>query len=259
MSAEEGVIMTVQEEIIRVKEVSFYYDSIPALEDINLSVVRGDFLAIIGPNGSGKTTLLKLMVGLLKPTSGQIFLFGQEIEKFRDWHRIGYIQQKAINFDPHFPISVEEVISSSLNSNPKIRNKFKSNQKQRIMDSLATVGLEKLIDRPINTLSGGQQQRVLIARALVTEPEILLLDEPTTGVDLKAQEEFYDLLGRLNKEYHLTIVLVTHDFGIVNRHVNKVACLNQKLVYHGQHEEFCSSSVVQEFLKGGHHLVSHRH
>ncbi|MBC7363911.1 MAG: metal ABC transporter ATP-binding protein [Candidatus Aminicenantes bacterium] len=251
--------MNAQDEVIRVKEVSFYYHSIPALENINLSITRGDFLAIIGPNGSGKTTLLKLMVGLLKPASGQIFLFGQEIEKFRDWHRIGYIQQKAINFDPHFPISVEEVITCSLNSNPKVRNKFKSKQKKRIIESLALVDLENLLDRPINALSGGQQQRVFIARALVTEPEILLLDEPTTGVDLKAQEEFYDLLGRLNKEFRLTIVLVTHDFGIVNRHVNKVACLNQRLVYHGQHEEFCSSSVVQEFLKGGHHLVSHRH
>jgi len=247
------------EEIIRIEKVSFNYDSSPALENINLTIYRGDFLAVIGPNGSGKTTLLKIMVGLLKPASGQVVLFGQEIEKFRDWHKIGYIQQKATNFDPNFPISVEEVIASSLNSSPEVRKKFRASQKQKIIQVLSTVGLEQLGPRPINSLSGGQQQRVLIARALVTQPEILLLDEPTTGVDLKAQEEFYDLLGSLNKQHNLTIVLVTHDFGIVNMHVTKVACLNQKLIYHGQHEEFCSSSAVQEFLKGGHHLVSHQH
>lgn len=251
--------MSEAEEILRVDNVTFYYDSVPALENVNLTIYRGDFLAVIGPNGSGKTTLLKIMVGLLKPARGQVFLFGQEIEKFRDWHKIGYIQQKATSFDPNFPISVEELIASCLNSNPAIRKKFKTNQKQRILEALSTVGLEQLSHRPVNSLSGGQQQRMLIARALVTQPEVLLLDEPTTGVDLNAQEEFYDLLGHLNKHHHLTLMLITHDFGIVNKHVNKVACLNQKLVYHGQHEEFCNSLAVQEFLKGGHHLVSHKH
>lgn len=251
--------MNEPQEIIRVEDISFYYDSIPALENVNLTVYRGDFLALIGPNGSGKTTLLKIMVGLLKPASGRVLIFGKEIEKFRDWHKIGYIQQKATNFDTSFPISVEEVIASSLNSSPVSRKKFKTSQKSKIIEVLSTVGLDQLIHRPINSLSGGQQQRVLIARSLITEPEILLLDEPTSGVDLKAQEDFYDLLGNLNKQYNLTIVLVTHDFGIVNKHVNKVACLNQKLIYHGRHEEFCSSAAVQEFLRGGHHLVSHKH
>lgn len=246
-------------EIIRVENVSFYYDGIPALEEVNLGVFSGDFLALIGPNGSGKTTLLKIMVGLLKPASGRVLILGQEIENFRDWHRIGYIQQRATSFDATFPISVEEVIASSMNSSPISNKMSKSAQKQKIIEALATVGLEQLIHRPINSLSGGQQQRVLIARSLITEPEILLLDEPTTGVDIKAQEDFYDLLGILNKKYNLTIVLVTHDFGIVNKHVNKVACLNQKLIYHGSHEEFCNSAAIQEFLRGGHHLVSHKH
>ncbi|MBC7361307.1 MAG: metal ABC transporter ATP-binding protein [Candidatus Aminicenantes bacterium] len=248
-----------QEEIVRVEEVSFFYEDFPAVKDVNLSIYRGDFLAIIGPNGSGKTTLLKIIVGLLKPQKGRVYLFGQALEEFSDWHKVGYIQQKATHFDPIFPISVEEVIACSLRSSQKVGRRAKDQSKEKIEKILKLVGLEKEIKKPITKLSGGQQQRVLIARALATEPEILLLDEPTTGVDYMTQESFYDLLGQLNQEHQLTIVLVTHDYGIVNKHVNKVACLNQKLIYHGEHSEFCQSAVVQELLSGGHHLVSHRH
>lgn len=247
------------EEIVRVEGVSFAYDGQPALVDITLSVHRGDFLAVIGPNGSGKTTLLKIMVGLLKPRLGRVWLFQQPLEAFKEWYRIGYIQQKATNFDPVFPISVAEVIAACLSS---VRGRPKPGRgqvREKVLEALKTVGLENEVHKPMNSLSGGQQQRVLIARALATEPEILLLDEPTTGVDYPSQENFYDLLGKLNKEKNLTIVLVTHDYGIVNRHVNRVACLNQKLFYHGEHSEFCQSDRVQELLHGGHHLISHRH
>lgn len=246
-------------EIIRVQDVSFYYDGILALQDINLSIYSGDFLAVIGPNGSGKTTLLKIIVGLLKPQKGRVFLFGQPLEEFKDWPKIGYIQQKATYFDPTFPISVEEVIVAGLYSSQKKLLPDKKLVREKINRALELVGLNNIGQKRITALSGGQQQRVLIARALVNEPEVLLLDEPTTGVDRLAQENFYDLLGYLNKNRLLTIVLITHDYGIVNKHVNRVACLNQKLVYHGEHSEFCQSSVVQQFLSGGHHLVSHRH
>jgi zinc transport system ATP-binding protein len=247
------------QEIVRVKDVTFAYDDIPAIEDINLTIFRGDFLAVIGPNGSGKTTLLKIIVGLLKPQKGQVYLFGNLVEEFRDWHKVAYIQQKATHFDPNFPISVEEVIEASLRSFKRAKEKSKKQLKKEIEEFLRLVGLEKEIKKPITRLSGGQQQRVLIARSLVTDPEILLLDEPTTGVDFLTQENFYDFLGQLNLDHKLTIVLITHDYGIVNRHVSKVACLNQKLIYHGEHLDFCQSAVVQQFLRGGHHLVSHRH
>jgi len=248
-----------REEIVRVEGVNFAYDDVPALIDINLSVFRGDFLAVIGPNGSGKTTLLKLMVGLLKPQQGRVWLFQQPLETFDQWHRIGYIQQKATSFDPIFPIAVDEVIAASLNSVYRPRKASRGRVREKILAALEIVGLEKEAGKSLNSLSGGQQQRVLIARALATEPEILLLDEPTTGVDYPSQENFYDLLGQLNKQKHLTIILVTHDYGIVNRHVNRVACLNQRLVYHGEHSEFCQSDKFRELLQGGHHLVSHRH
>jgi zinc transport system ATP-binding protein len=246
-------------EIIKVKNLSFSYDGLLALQDINLSIYAGDFLAIIGPNGSGKTTLLKLIVGLLKPQKGEVFLFGQPLEEFRDWHKIGYIQQKATYFDPFIPISVKEVIAASLYSNQKYFIGNKKEAEEKIAQVLKLVGLDDIGHKKITSLSGGQQQRILIARALVNEPEVLLLDEPTTGVDYLTQENFYDLLGQLNKDRLLTIILITHDYGIVNKHVNRVACLNQRLVYHGEHSEFCQSDVVQQFLSGGHHLVSHRH
>lgn len=247
------------EEIIRVEGVSFAYDGVEALVEVDLSVFRGDFLAVIGPNGSGKTTLLKIMVGLLRPQRGRVWLFQQPLETFNEWHRIGYIQQKATNFDPIFPISVAEVIAASLNSVRRPHAAGRIQVRKKVLEALQTVGLEKEAGKPMNSLSGGQQQRVLIARALATEPEILLLDEPTTGVDYPSQQNFYDLLGQLNQQRHLTIVLVTHDYGIVNRHVNRVACLNQKLFYHGEHSEFCQSDRFRELLQGGHHLISHRH
>lgn len=248
-----------REEIIRLEKVSFAYDGVPALVDINMSVHRGDFLAIIGPNGSGKTTLLKIMVGLLRPGQGRVWVFGQPLEAFKQWHRIGYIQQKATNFDPIFPISVTEVIAASLSSVPGPQKLGHRQVRKKILEALQIVGLETEASKSMNSLSGGQQQRVLIARALATEPEILFLDEPTTGIDYPSQENFYDLLGQLNKQKQLTIVLVTHDYGIVNRHVNRVACLNQKLVYHGEHSEFCQSDRFRELLHGGHHLILHRH
>lgn len=247
------------EEIVRLEQVTYSYNNIPAIKDINLSINRGDFLAIIGPNGSGKTTLLKIIVGLLKPNQGRVWLFGLPLDKFDQWFRLGYIQQKATYFDPVFPISVEEVIGSNLQAIRKEKALTRSQIKDRVHEALRIVGLEKEIKKQIKELSGGQQQRVLIARALATEPEILLLDEPTEGIDALTQERFYDLLGQLNQEKNLTIALVTHDYVIVNKHVKQVACLNQKLIYHGKHSEFCQSTVVQELLKGGHHFVSHRH
>jgi len=246
-------------EIVKVQSVFFSYDGPLILEDINLSINRADFLAIIGPNGSGKTTLLRIMVGRLKPQTGQVFLFGQRIEDFRDWFRVAYIQQNATHLESGFPISVEEVISSSLYASRKIKSRPPGWRKERIEQVLKLVGLAGYQKKLITTLSGGQQQRVLIARALATEPEIMLLDEPTTGVDHQTQENFYDLLGSLNHDYGLTIAVVTHDYGLVNKHINQVACLTRKLIYHGRHEEFCQSSAFKELLAGGDHLIMHQH
>ncbi len=244
--------------LIRVRNVSFQYDSTPVLRDVDLPISAGDFLAIIGPNGSGKTTLVKIILGLLKPTSGSVEVFGFPLEAFRDWSKIGYVPQKATHIDPFFPASVDEVVAMAWLSGPGARAR-KGRESRAVEGALAHVGMEAFRKWPIGRLSGGQQQRVFIARALVTSPEILFLDEPTTGVDAETQGNFYDMLDRLNKREGLTIVLITHDIGIINRHVTRVACLNQKLVYHGTHGEFCQSEVFKDMVTRGDHLLSHEH
>jgi zinc transport system ATP-binding protein len=245
--------------LISVERVSFGYGPQPVLLDVTLRIHPGDFLAIIGPNGSGKTTLLKIILGLLKPDRGRVLIAGNEIEDFSEWPAIGYIPQKATHFDPLFPASAREVVAMALRS-PKRWVHFTSREEDAaIRHALRVVGMEDYRNRRIGRLSGGQQQRVFIARAIVNRPKILFLDEPTTGVDAETQGHFYDLLERLVKDEGITIVLITHDIGIVDRHISQVACLNQRLVYHGSHEEFCRSDTLKDMLAGGHHLIAHRH
>lgn len=246
-------------DLVVLHRVSFRYDGMPVLVDIDLTIQEGDFLAIIGPNGSGKTTLVKVILGLLSPSSGEVEIFGKRPAEFADWQKVGYIPQKATHIDPFFPASVEEVVGMALMSNRRQRGALGREGRGRILRALEEVGLGEYGKWPIGRLSGGQQQRVFIARALVTSPRLLFLDEPTTGVDAETQASFYDMLDRLNRREGLTIVLITHDIGIVNKHVTRVACLNQKLVYHGSHEDFCRSGVFRDMVSRGDHLISHEH
>jgi len=246
-------------DLIVLRNVSFSYEGTRVLLDIDLTIREGDFLAIIGPNGSGKTTLVKIALGLLKPSSGSVGILGKPPAEFSDWRKIGYIPQKATHIDPLFPASVEEVVAMALMSNRGTGGTSGREGRDRILRALGEVGMGEFRKWPISRLSGGQQQRVFIARALVTSPRLLFLDEPTTGVDADTQTSFYDLLDRLNQREGLTIVLVTHDIGIVNKHVTRVACLNQRLVYHGSHEDFCRSEVFRDMVSRGDHLISHEH
>jgi len=250
---------TEQNKLVSVEDISFSYGYIPVLLNVSFSILSGDFLAILGPNGSGKTTLLKIILGLLKPSQGKVWIMGKPKEEFTDWQKIGYVPQKATHIDPFFPASVQEVVAMALLSDKKLRNLTKKEKDLSIQKALQQVGMETFKNRHIGGLSGGQQQRVFIARAIVREPHILFLDEPTTGVDAETQEHFYEMLDDLNKNTGITIVLVTHDIGIVNKHVTQVACLNQKLIYHGSHAEFCRSEAFKEMFIGGHHLISHQH
>lgn len=244
---------------VAVKKVDFSYSTTHVLIDIDLAITQGDFLAIIGPNGSGKSTLLKIILGLLPVQQGNVILFGQELARFSQWSKIGYVPQKAAHSGAFFPASAAEVVSMGLLSTKKFPKFLGRQDKESVESALERVNMEAFKTRRIGELSGGQQQRVFIARAIVNEPEILFLDEPTAGVDAETQQRFYDMLDMLNKDHNITIVMVTHDVGVVTKHVNKVACLNQRLVFHGTHDEFCSSAVVQDILKGEHHLVCHRH
>jgi len=241
--------------LIDVENVSFSYGGRLVLEDITLPIREGDFLAVIGPNGSGKTTLLKIILGLLEPGRGQVRILGRPASEFGDRHLIGYIPQRATHFDPIFPASVREVVGMAVSRSGLSRRE----EDAAVRAALEVVGLAGLERRRIGLLSGGEQQRVFIARAIVRKPRILFLDEPTAGVDAGTQKDFYALLDFLNSGQGMTIVLVTHDIGIVDKHVNRVACLNQRLVYHGTHDEFCSAELAQELVTGGDHLVLHRH
>lgn len=245
--------------LVRVEDMEFRYRRDPVLVDIELAIEPGDFLAVIGPNGSGKTTLIKIMLGLLAPTRGAVSLFGTPLREFREWERVGYVPQKATHFDPFFPASVQEVVGMGLVSRGRRRRVPPGQRRLRVLDALGAVGMQDKVNCPIGELSGGQQQRVFIARALVSSPEILILDEPTAGVDAASQNTFYAMLNRLNREKGLTVVFSTHNVGVVTRHVNKVACINQRLYFHGSHEEFCATDQLLEAYGGRAHIIQHEH
>ncbi len=225
--------------LVEIKNISFNFGSTEVLSKINFSISKGDFVGLIGPNGSGKTTLIKLLLGLYKPQKGSIKINGKDISEFSDWGKIGYVPQKATNFSDTFPASVQEIVLTGSLSNKRFLKKYTSKDYDLALEALKKVEMQDFLNRRIGELSGGQQQRVFIARALITNPEILILDEPTTGVDQETQTKFYDLLHTLNKE-GISIIIVSHDLQRVTKYVTKVASLNKKLDFYGSHKEFCS-------------------
>ncbi|MBK7104544.1 MAG: ABC transporter ATP-binding protein [Ignavibacteriae bacterium] len=205
-----------------------YKQNLPIIVDVNLQVEEKEFLGIIGPNGGGKTTLLKVILGLINPTKGKVLVDGKLNNSD---YQIGYVPQYS-NFDKTYPISVKDVVSMGIK---------KSDNFQLVESALTKVNLLNKINVQIGHLSGGEQQRVLIARALATNPKILLLDEPTASIDTQTGNNIYELLTELNKEK--TIILVSHDIGAISRAVKKIACMNKKLVYHN------SKEVTKEMLE----------
>jgi len=247
--------------IIDIKQLSYRYEKDVVLENINLSIPEGSFLAIVGPNGSGKSTLLKLILGLLKLQKGEISLFGQEMNKFRDWQKIGYVSQKANSFNTGFPATVFEVVLSGLTKKLGMFKFFKKEHSNKVIEALNSVGMENFRNRNIGELSGGQQQRVFIARALVSEPKLLILDEPTVGVDAENVNTFYQMLSDLNKNHGITLLLVTHDIGTISDKVSHVACLNKHMHFHGETKEFeeLRSEGISALYGHDVHLLAHAH
>lgn len=223
--------MKEKKEIVRIRDVWFSYDGVTVLENVNLSIKEHDFLGIIGPNGGGKTTLLKIMLGLLSPSKGEVTLFGREpLQSRRD---IGYVSQSG-PYDNEFPISVWDAVLMGRLSHTGLFKRYSESDKKAVQEALETVEILELRNRHMGRLSGGERQRVFIARALASEPKLLLLDEPTSHVDVQMQAGIYDLLEKLHQK--LTIVLVSHDTGMIYSHVEKIACLNRKLFYHDSKE-----------------------
>jgi len=216
-----------QSPIIKAKNIRFGYEGRNILDGAALEIYQGDFMAIIGPNGSGKSTLMKICTGLLKPMQGSIELFGKDINKFKEWGRIGYIPQKATSFNQGFPATVEEVVKANLYSRVGLMGRINKQHVEKVHEVLDLVGMLDYKDRLVGRLSGGQQQRVFIAKALVSSPEILFMDEPTTGIDANSEKDFYALMDDLNKEKNITVVMVTHDVGAVSKNVTRVICLSR--------------------------------
>lgn len=249
------------EPIVQLENISYRYEKENVLESINLTIPRGAFLGIVGPNGSGKSTLLKLILGLIRPQVGEISLFGQEIQRFKDWKKIGYVSQKANAFNTGFPATIFEVVASGLTKKLGLFRRFGKEDEQKVKKAIEVVGMEAFINQNIGELSGGQQQRVFIARALVCEPELLILDEPTVGVDSQNVFSFYQLLDKLNKQQGITLLLVTHDIGTITDKVTHVACLNKNLHFHGNSKEFEELKMgdMTEFYGHDIHVLTHQH
>jgi zinc transport system ATP-binding protein len=243
---------------VELEGVGVSYGEVCVLDGINLTVEPGDFLGIIGPNGSGKTTLLRVMLGLLEPQEGSVRLFGQPPSAFREWRRLGYVPQRAA-LDPALPVTVGEVVATGLVASLGLFQRIGTRERARVKDALARVGMEGHARARIGVLSTGQQQRVLIARALVSDPELIILDEPTGGVDPEAQTTFYAMLQHLSREREVTLILVSHDIGVVAKEVNKLACLNRRLIFHGRPGDFLSDAALTALYGPAVRIVSHDH
>jgi len=249
-------------EIVSIDNLWIFREEHAILEDINLKLERADFLGLIGPNGGGKSTLLKVMLGLIKPDNGRIRIFGMEPEAARA--RMGYLPQKTI-FDQNFPIKVLEVVQMGRFSRTGLFRSYGPADRNAAYCALEAVGMEDRADREIGALSGGEQQRIFVARSLVSDPELLLLDEPTAGVDSSQQTEFYELLCHLNQDMGIAIVLVSHDITAISKYVGKIACLNQRLYYHGSKEltnediEKAYGCPVEVIAHGTPHRVLRKH
>lgn len=224
--------------IIECKDVYFQYEDSTVLEDITLEVKEGEFWALIGPNGSGKSTLINIILGLKSPDQGIVKLFGENVDSFRQRERIGYVSQKSNSFNTGFPATVLEVVKSGLTGKVGIFKAFSKQDEQRAMDALRIVKMDAFSTKNIGELSGGQQQRVFIARALVGKPDLLIMDEPTVGIDQKNVASFYSMLNELNREHGIAILLVTHEIDLVTDLATHVACLNRSIHFHGMQSEY---------------------
>ncbi len=240
-----------KETAIEIKDLNFSFESLSILENINMLIEKGDFAGLVGPNGGGKTTLLKLILGLYKVQSGKISILGKPLKHQRKL--IGYVPQYA-NFNSDFPISVQDTVLQGRLGVTRLFGGYSLNDKHIAKKVMQETEIINLANRSIQSLSGGQMQRVLVARALASEPEILLLDEPTANIDQRAEKDIFDLFKSINER--MTILIISHDIGFVSDYINKVFCLNKTLVCHD------SSPVTSDTINtlyGGHVSEVHHH
>jgi zinc transport system ATP-binding protein len=246
--------------IIEVDKLSVNYGQTNVLSGISFVLERGDFIGVAGPNGAGKSTLIKALFGLVPKTSGSISLFGIPQNKFFDWNRIGYLPQKISNLNPLFPASVEEVVLSGLLSQ-KIFPKFVTRlDRAKVKQVLKDLEILDLHSRMLSELSGGQQQRVMLARTLVSNPDLLIFDEPSTALDPDSRNDFFDIVKGLNKK-GTTVMIITHDTGYIGSFANKLLYIDRKLIHFGAIADFCchGDEVGQRFERTDKHIIWHQH
>ena len=229
------------------------------LNNVSMQIFKGDYVAIIGPNGGGKTTLIRILLGLQKATSGDVRLFGVMQKKFTAWHKIGYVPQRATQIDTTFPATVLEVVMMGRIPKRSFFGLQSDADRAIVHDTMLKMDVLNLKDKLIGTLSGGQRQRVMIARALASEPEVLILDEPNTGVDVVSQKRFYDLLRHLNKEEQITIVFVTHDVGVIADDIGRLFSVNETLFTCNNPKEAMSCEDMSRLYGMDAHLIRNHH
>lgn len=239
------------EPYIELNNVSFSYDHTPVIENLTFTVRKGEYLGIIGPNGGGKTTLIKIILGLLHPTEGSVMLFGKDHHDFKEKYRIGYVPQRITQADKNFPATVFEVVRTGRIARLGFFEKFAKEDILAVERAMEISGISKYRDTLVGKLSGGERQRVFIARALASEPDVLILDEPTVGVDIGAQKTFYEFLSSLNREQKLTIIFISHDVDAVSQETKTVLCLNHNLVCHGLPQDMLNEHILER-LYGSH-------
>jgi zinc transport system ATP-binding protein len=249
--------MSVAKPVVEIRDLTVKYpNGVVALEGINIDVNQKDLIALIGPNGAGKSTLLKVILGLIKPTSGSIKLFGS-LDLNQNLKYVGYVPQTAQARDPNLPFSVYETVMLGRTPIVGLLHGVRNEDRQKVEETLKLFGIYELRDRKIGQLSGGQSQRVFLAKAMVAEPKLLLLDEPTSGVDTTSKKEFYNILDRLNKERGIAVILSSHDIGVITKIANRVLCINRSQFFCGENEDFAADIEIHKVYDHPVELMEH--
>jgi len=246
--------------VLSIKNLSFSYDSTEVLSGVSFAIDKGDYVALAGPNGAGKTTLVRVILGLEGKHKGRVEIFGKDLEAFSDWDRIGYLPQQVNVFNPLFPATVKEVVGLGLLSHKSFPKKFERSDEATILRTLDLMDIVRLKDKLIGALSGGQQQRVFLSRALVSDPELLILDEPSTALDPQTREHFFELVEKLHKDKGVTLIIITHDTAHIGQYAGKLLYLDKRVVFYGGFADFCQSKEMEKYFGPfSQHLICHQH
>ena len=246
--------------VLEAEDLWVRYQNLPVLTEISFGVEKGDYLGIVGPNGSGKTTLIRCSLGLVPPAAGTIRLFGEPVDRFAQWSKVGYVPQVAEGTHMGFPATAEEIVATGLLSTKSFPRRYTKSDGHAVDKVMELLDIENLKGKMISRLSGGQRQRVFLARALIAGPELLLLDEPSAALDPTTRERFYEILENLNRKENKTIIIITHDMGTIGRYAKKMLYLDRKVVFFGTFKEFCGSqSMTRYFGEHAQHMICHQH